>query len=124
MKKIKNEKMQKRMRIRRKIRSRVFGTIQCPRFSVFRSNKYIYAQLINDEHGQTLVSASDIKIKKDHAYRQAGTKAVRAKQIGAMLAEAARAKGIEKVVFDRGGFRYTGRIKILADAARAGGLKF
>ena len=117
MKKIKNEKMQKRMRIRRKIRARVFGTIQCPRFSVFRSNKYIYAQLINDERGQTLISASDIKIKK-------GTKAARATQIGGVLAEAARAKGIEKVVFDRGGFRYAGRIKILADAARAGGLKF
>ena len=105
------------MRIKRKIRARIFGTIECPRFSVFRSNKYIYAQLIDDANERTLISASDIKLDK-------GTKAERAAKVGTTLATSARAKGMEKVVFDRSGFKYAGRIKTLAESARAGGLKF
>jgi len=112
-----NIKTEKRKRLQKKIRSRIFGTANKPRLVVFRSNKFIYAQLIDDVNRITVASASDIKIKK-------GTKAVRAGEIGKMIAEVGKIKGIEKVVFDRGGFKYAGRIKILADTARKAGLKF
>ncbi|OIO29724.1 50S ribosomal protein L18 [Candidatus Nomurabacteria bacterium CG_4_10_14_0_2_um_filter_30_12] len=111
------KKNDKRIRLKAKIRSKIFGTSECPRLSVFRSNKFIYAQVINDEKGNTLAQASDIKITK-------GTKSERAKEIGKMIAEACSKVKIDKVVFDRNGFRYTGRIKLVADTARAGGLKF
>ena len=93
------------------------GKTDRPRLSIFRSNKHIYAQIINDLKGITLASASDAKIKK-------GTKRERAEQVGSLIAEAAAAKKIDKVVFDRSGFRYMGRVKLLAEAARKGGLKF
>ena len=111
------KKNDKRIRLKAKIRSKIFGTSECPRLSVFRSNKFIYAQVINDEKGNTLAQASDIKITK-------GTKSERAKEIGKMIAEACSKVKIDKVIFDRNGFRYTGRIKLVADTARAGGLKF
>jgi len=112
-----NKKTDKRIRLKAKIRSKIEGTSKCPRLSVFRSNKFIYAQLIDDMTGKTLAQANDIKMKK-------GTKIERAKQVGKMIAEAALAKKISKIVFDRNGFKYTGRVKLVADEARAGGLKF
>ena len=110
-------KTDKRIRLKTKIRSKIVGTTECPRLSVFRSNKFIYAQVIDDASGKTLTQASDIKMGK-------GTKIERAKQVGKMIAEACVKIKINKVVFDRNGFKYTGRIKLVADEARAGGLKF
>lgn len=98
-------------------RGRIFGTRQRPRLSVFRSGPHIYAQLIDDEKGITLLSASDLKAKE-------GTKVEKAASVGKALAEAALKKKIKKVVFDRAGFRYHGRIKALAEEAREGGLVF
>ena len=105
------------MRLKVKIRSKISGTSECPRLSVFRSNKFIYAQVIDDLTGKTLTEASDIKMQK-------GTKIERAKEVGKMIAEACAKIKINKVVFDRNGFKYTGRVKLVADSARAGGLKF
>ena len=110
-------KTDKRIRLKKKIRVRIFGTGGRPRLSVFRSNKFIYAQVINDETKKTVAEASDIKITK-------GTKTERAKQVGKMIAEACQKIKIDKVVFDRNGFKYTGRIKLVADEARANELKF
>lgn len=93
------------------------GNSTRPRLSVFRSNKFIYAQVIDDRAGKTLVSASDVKISK-------GTKTERAKEVGKMIAELCAKNKITGVVFDRNGFKYTGRIKLVADEARAAGLKF
>ncbi|PCI20844.1 50S ribosomal protein L18 [Candidatus Wolfebacteria bacterium] len=113
----KNSKTEKRLRIKGKIRSQVSGTADRPRFTVFRSNKFIYAQLVDDIKGTTLVSASDRSIKK-------GTKIERAKQVGAVIAKEAEKKQISLVVFDRNGFKFIGRVKSLADEARTGGLAF
>ena len=110
-------KTDKRIRLKAKIRSKMKGTKERPRLSVFRSNKFIYAQIIDDTTGKTLVQANDIKIKK-------GTKTERAKEVGKMIGQACLKAKIDKVVFDRNGFKYTGRIKLVADEARAGGLKF
>lgn len=110
-------KQDKRIRLKKRIRTKINGTATCPRLSVFRSNKFIYAQVIDDTTGKTLGSASDVKITK-------GTKNDRAKQIGKQIGEFCLGAKINKVVFDRGGFKYTGRIKLLADEARAAGLKF
>jgi large subunit ribosomal protein L18 len=112
-----NKKLEKRIRLKKKIRTKIKGTTKCPRLSVFRSNSYIYAQLIDDVKGVTLISASDLNIKT-------GKKSERSKTIGIDIAKKAIAKGIKKVVFDRNGFKYTGRVKALADSAREGGLKF
>lgn len=110
-------KQNKRIRLKAKIRSKVDGTRERPRLSVFRSNKFIYAQVIDDGAGKTLTQASDVKLAK-------GTKTERAKEVGKMIAEACKGIKVEKVVFDRNGFKYTGRIKLVADEARAAGLKF
>jgi large subunit ribosomal protein L18 len=110
-------KTEKRIKRHTKIRARISGTAERPRLSVFRSNTSIYAQLIDDVAGKTLVGASDITIKT-------GTKTERAAQVGKLLAEAAVKTGISSVVFDRGGFLYAGRVKALADAARTAGLSF
>lgn len=115
--KAKNKKTEKRIRLKQKIRAKVSGTTERPRLSVFRSNKFIYAQLIDDTKGVTLAAASDVTTKK-------GTKTERASIVGATIAEAGKAKKIKKVVFDRSGFKYTGRVKLLADAARKAGLDF
>lgn len=114
---MKKVKLTSRERIKRRIRSKVSGTKERPRLSVYRSNKYIYAQLIDDEGGMTLLTASDVKLTK-------GTKTQRAQKIGAVIAKEALKKKISSVVFDRGGFKYTGRIKSLAEEARKEGLKF
>lgn len=112
-----NKKLEKRIRLKKKIRTKIFGTDSSPRLSVFRSNQFIYAQVIDDSKGMTLVSASDMDIKK-------GTKTERAVEVGALVAKQSNAKGIKKVIFDRNGFKYTGRVKALADSARTAGLEF
>ena len=111
-------KTEKRVRLHKKIRSRVSGTAECPRLAVFRSNRYMYAQLIDDVKAITLASSSDIALDVKM------TKVERAKTVGKNLADAAKAKKIAKVVFDRGGFSYRGRVQALADGAREGGLIF
>jgi len=110
-------KVEKRIRLKAKIRSKIFGTSERPRLSVFRSNKFIYAQLIDDSTNKTLLQANDAKITK-------GTKSERAKQVGKIIAELALKQKISKVIFDRNGFKYTGRVKLVADEARSSGLKF
>lgn len=115
---------QKLSDIRRKrrktgIRKAVFGSPTKPRLSVFRSSKHIYAQLIDDFEGKTLASASTVQAKAEN-----GGNVDAAKAVGTQIAEAAKAAGIEKIAFDRNGFKYHGRVKALADAAREGGLKF
>lgn len=104
-----------------RIRQNIVGTKETPRLNVFRSNKNIYAQIIDDSSGVTLVSASSIdkELKLEN-----GSNIEAAKQVGTLLAERAKKKKIKTVVFDRGGYLYHGRVKNLADAARAAGLKF
>jgi large subunit ribosomal protein L18 len=106
-----------RQRIHDRIRRKLAGTGARPRLNVYRSLGHIYAQVIDDQTGQTLVSASSIKLKT-------GGNVAAAKEIGKAVAEKAVEKGIKKVVFDRGGYLYHGRIKALADAAREAGLEF
>jgi|SRR6185369_5895743 len=110
-------KTDKRIRLKKKIRAKILGTAERPRLTVFRSNKFIYAQVIDDMSGKTLAQASDVKAVK-------GTKTERAKEVGHAIAEVAMKAKIKKVVFDRNGFKYTGRIRLVADEARAGGLEF
>ena len=112
-----NIKKQKVERRHRKIRAKVFGTEEKPRLSVYKSNKYIYGQLINDDKSVTILSLSSMKIKGK-------TFTERCIETGKEIAKLAKAKKIEKVVFDRGGFKYVGRVKAFADGAREGGLKF
>jgi large subunit ribosomal protein L18 len=109
-----------RRRIHERIRSKVRGTAERPRLAVFRSVANIYAQVIDDGRGATLVSASSIEKGK----RAVGGNLAAAKTIGKLVAERAKEKGIKRVVFDRGGYLYHGRIKALADAAREAGLEF
>jgi large subunit ribosomal protein L18 len=106
-----------RQRIHQRIRRKLAGTGGRPRLNVYRSLNHIYAQVIDDQKGETLVSASSIKMK-------AGGNVAAAKEIGKIVAELAVQQGIKKVVFDRGGYLYHGRVKALADAARAAGLEF
>ena len=110
------------MRLKRhvRVRGKISGTPECPRLNVFRSNANIYAQIIDDVNGVTLVSASTLE--KD--FEGATGNAEAAKKVGAVLAERAKAKGIEQVVFDRGGYIYHGRVAALAEGAREAGLKF
>lgn len=115
-------KLERKLRIRRRIRKRVSGTAQKPRMSVFRSNINIYVQFIDDINGVTLASASSMS--KEIAEQKNITKTEQARLVGQLAAKNALAKGIESVVFDRGGNLFHGRIKALADAAREGGLKF
>ncbi len=119
------EKSRSEARVRRHIRVRknVQGTLQRPRLSVFRSLSEIYAQIIDDNAGQTIVSASTID-QELRAKTEGLKKSEQAKLVGKMLAERAKDKGVQTVVFDRGGFKYSGRVKALADGAREGGLEF
>ncbi|HLU84679.1 MAG TPA: 50S ribosomal protein L18 [Vicingaceae bacterium] len=110
----------RRLRIKRRIRKVVTGTAEQPRLSVFRSNKEIYAQIINDVTGTTLVAASS----RDKDVKAKGTKIEVASIVGKALAEKAIKAGIETIAFDRNGYLYHGRVKALADGAREGGLKF
>jgi large subunit ribosomal protein L18 len=110
------KKTENRIRRHARVRAKVFGTAALPRLAVFKSNNAVYAQMIDDVHGVTLAAASSLKLK--------GPMKTRAEKVGAAIAEAGIAKKISKVVFDRGGFLYTGNIKALADAARKAGLTF
>ena len=112
----------RRIRRHRRVRAHVSGGPERPRLSVFRSLSHIYAQVVDDQAGRTLAAASTLE--PSLRSELSGTKMERAKLVGRTLAERARAKGIEAVVFDRGGFLYHGRIAALADAAREAGLKF
>jgi large subunit ribosomal protein L18 len=108
-----------RKRIHARIRQKLSGTAERPRLNVYRSLNHIYAQVIDDQSGNTLASASTLRLKL-----KTGGNVAAAKEIGKAIAERAQEKGIKKVVFDRGGFLYHGRIKALADAAREAGLEF
>ena len=111
-------KPERRQRIRFRIRKTISGTATNPRLSVFRSNKEIYAQLIDDVNGVTLAAASSLGLKEK------ATKTEQAAKVGALVAKVAKEAGITEVVFDRNGYLYHGRVKQLADAAREAGLKF
>lgn len=115
-----SKKTQRRNKIRRRIRKNLSGTESRPRLSVFRSNKEIYAQIVNDDEGKTLAAASS----RDKDIEAKGNKTEIAAIVGKALAEKAKSAGIEEVAFDRGGYLYHGRVKSLADGAREGGLKF
>jgi large subunit ribosomal protein L18 len=110
----------RRAKIAKSIRGKIRGTAEIPRLSVFRSNKEIYAQLIDDDAGTTLVAASS----RDADFNKSGTKTEQSKAVGLALAARAKEKGIEKVVFDRNGYLYHGRVQSLAEGAREGGLQF
>ena len=117
------DKNEVRLRVHRRIRRRVAGTAERPRLAVYRSIAHIYAQVIDDQTGRTLLSASTVD--RDLRERMKGLKkAEQAKLVGQAVAERAKDKGIQAVVFDRGGYRYIGRIKALADGAREAGLQF
>ncbi|HNV50557.1 MAG: 50S ribosomal protein L18 [Bacteroidales bacterium] len=118
---IKDKKKFRRNRIKMRIRKRIIGSSTKPRMTVFRSNKEIYIQLIDDLNQKTLVSASSLG--KDFE-KEKMTKMEQAKRVGALIAQKAADAGIETVVFDRNGYLYHGRVKTLADAAREAGLKF
>lgn len=111
-------KTQGRNRRHGKIRARISGTSARPRFSIYKSNRYIHAQLIDDDAGKTVIAGSTKDLAKDDKKMDA------AKKLGGDIAKRAIAAGIKKVVFDRGGFRYTGRVATLAQAAREAGLEF
>lgn len=110
----------RRLKIKYRIRHKVSGTAEMPRLSVFRSNKEIYAQVIDDVKGVTLAAASSL----EKAVEKGGNKSEMAAKVGKLVAERTLAAGINSVVFDRNGYLYHGRVKSLADAAREGGLKF
>jgi len=109
------EKKEKRYRRHKRVRGKIFGKKEKPRLCVFRSAKHIYAQIIDDEKGKTMVSASDLELKKVED---------KAKEVGKLIAKKAKDLKIEKVIFDRGGYNYHGKVKALAEGAREGGLKF
>jgi large subunit ribosomal protein L18 len=112
-------KPEARARRHRRVRGKISGTAERPRLVVFRSNRGIEAQLVNDLEGRTLAAASWLQLKK-----LKGTKTEQAAEVGKLLAANAKKAGVERVVFDRGGYLYHGRVKALADAAREGGLSF
>ncbi len=114
---ITSHKVAKRTRRHARIRAKVKGTATCPRLAVFRSNRFIYAQLINDESGKTIASV-DSRSAKGKGGQE------RAKEVGALIGAKAKEKGITSVIFDRGGFQYQGMIAALADGAREAGLAF
>lgn len=123
MKSTSQKKIETRSRRRARIRARVIGSAERPRLAVFRSAKHISAQLIDDASGKTLAAATDAKMKKADAEGMEA-KIAKAFAVGKDLAEKAKKAGVTAVVFDRGGYTYHGRIKALADGARAGGLEF
>jgi large subunit ribosomal protein L18 len=115
-----DNKVIRRQKLRWRIRTKISGTAQRPRFSVYRSNKDIYVQLIDDTTGTTLAAASS---REKDIFSAGGTKIEKSIKVGKLAAERAKAAGVETVVFDRGGYLYHGRVKAVADGAREGGLK-
>ncbi len=113
-------KVLRRQKIRHRVRKKIKGTAERPRLSIFRSNKFIYVQAIDDVNGLTLASASS----REAGIADEGTKTEQAKKVGKLLAERAAAENIKTVVFDRAGYLYHGRVKALAEGAREGGLQF
>ncbi len=115
------EQIKKELKIRRKkrVNSKLTGTAERPRLSVFRSLKHINVQIINDKIGETLVSANDLELKG-----KKGSKVDKAKEVGKLIAKKALEKNIKKIVFDRAGYKYQGRVKAVAEGAREGGLEF
>lgn len=121
----KAKKQLQRERRHHRVCAKIKGTGQRPRLSVFRSNKYIYAQLIDDQKGKTLLAMNDQKVKpKIKSKNKESSNLASAFEVGKLLAEKALKKKIKKVVFDRGGYKYHGRVKAVAEGARQGGLKF
>jgi large subunit ribosomal protein L18 len=118
------EKRYRRERAHQRLRQRVAGTLERPRLAVFKSDRYLYAQVIDDDHGKTLAAAASLEPELKGALGTAAANKAAAKLVGEKLAERALAQGIKRVVFDRGGYRYHGKVKELADAARAKGLEF
>lgn len=136
-------KKEKRERRHKRIRAKIFGTAEIPRFCVFRSNKHIYAQLVDDEKGHTLVAATDQELKSSKLKTQSSKSKLKTKnlkekpkklvraakislayEVGKLIAQKALKKKVKKIVFDRGGYKYQGRVKALAEGAREGGLEF
>lgn len=107
-----------------RVRAKVFGTPERPRLNVFRSNKHVYAQIIDDTRGHTLVAASTLEREVRERLPEPHPKVEEARVVGQVIGERALSKGITKVVFDRGGYKYHGRVKALAEGARAAGLQF
>lgn len=124
MKSASQKKIESRNRRRVRIRARVSGTAKRPRLAVFRSAKHIYAQVIDDKAGKTLAAVSDAEVKKAKAPEGMDAKIASAFLAGQALAEKAKKAGVAAVTFDRGGYAYHGRVKALAEGARAGGLEF
>jgi large subunit ribosomal protein L18 len=124
------KKLEARLRRKKRVRKKIFGYPERPRVSVFRSHKHIYAQIINDVEGHTLVALSSLspevrtKVEELKSKGKVKGKVDVARLVGRMLAEKAKEKGITKVVFDRGGYKYHGRVKALAEGLREGGLEF
>lgn len=113
-----------RQRRHARVRAKISGTASRPRLNVFRSSAHIYAQVIDDREGHTIVAASDLDEAVRDRAGQGSTKSARAKVVGEVIAERAKDAGVEAVLFDRGGFLYHGRVKAVADGARESGLKF
>lgn len=128
----KETKKEKQYRCHRRVRAKIFGTARRPRLCVFKSAKHIYCQLIDDEKGRTLAAASDLKLnlkvskkeKAEETKKPLKGKVAVAFEIGKLIAKKALEKKFEKVVFDRGGYKYIGRVKAVAEGAREGGLRF
>jgi len=127
------KKQEKKYRRHKRVRAKIKGTSKVPRLCVFRSNKHIYAQIIDDEKGKTILSSSSFGLKKSKTKRKTkeskekesrSAKIAGAYEVGKLVAKKALEKKIEKVVFDRGGYKYHGRVRALAEGAREGGLKF
>lgn len=118
------QKRSRRQRAHKRVRSRLSGTGARPRLAVFKSLKYVYAQVIDDSVGQTLVQASSLDPEIRSQIGAGGSSVAAAKLVGQAVADRAREKGIETVVFDRGGYIYHGKVRAIAEAAREGGLKF
>jgi large subunit ribosomal protein L18 len=118
-----NDRKQRRVRMKRRYRDVIRGTAQRPRLTVYRSLRYVYAQVIDDDRGVTLVSASTVEKAAAGDLRSTGNLAA-GKRLGAVIAERAKGQGISSVVFDRGGFKYHGVIRAIADGAREAGLEF
>lgn len=124
---MKISKRQHRARRHKRIKVKIKGSAKVPKVSVFRSNKHLFVQLVDDTTGRTLVSIHDVQTKRGRKYKnipQVERKETRAALLGVILAQKAKEAGISKVVFDRGGYKYHGRVKALAEGLRKGGLKF
>ena len=124
MKYSKSAKEVKRLKKKKALRARMTGTAEVPRLVVFRSNRHIYAQIVNDLEHRVLLGSADLQEAVKASLKEDGSKTDASVALGKSIAEKAKAAGIKKVVFDRNGFKYHGRIKALADSARAEGLEF